>query len=90
MVDEKWQKVREIFDSALRRKPEERRKYVHEACAEDKLLLAEVESPLIISQKLKGLTSSIKTRGFFCVCVLLPCAVHQKTWTNRRGRFGVQ
>ncbi len=25
MADEKWQKVRETFDSALRRKPEERR-----------------------------------------------------------------
>jgi len=24
MTDENWQKVREIFDSALRRKPEER------------------------------------------------------------------
>ncbi len=46
MADEKRQKVREIFDSALRRKPEERRKFVHEACGEDKTLLAEVESLL--------------------------------------------
>jgi len=28
MADEKWQKVRKIFDSALRRKPEERRNYL--------------------------------------------------------------
>ena len=46
MPDEKWQKVREVFDSALRRQPEERRKFVHEACGEDKILLAEVESLL--------------------------------------------
>ncbi len=46
MADEKWQKVREVFDSALRRKPEERRKYIHVACGEDKTLLAEVESLL--------------------------------------------
>ncbi len=46
MPDEKWQKVREVFDSALRRQPEERRKFVNEACGDDKTLLAEVESLL--------------------------------------------
>jgi serine/threonine protein kinase/Tfp pilus assembly protein PilF len=46
MADEKWQQVREVFDSALRRKPEERRKFVIETCGEDKLLLTEVESLL--------------------------------------------
>jgi serine/threonine protein kinase len=46
MAEEKWQKVREIFDSALCRNPEERRKFVREACGEDKALLAEVESLL--------------------------------------------
>ena len=46
MVDEKWQKVREVFDSALRHKPEERRSFIHQACGEDKTLLAEVESLL--------------------------------------------
>ncbi|MBA3711402.1 MAG: protein kinase [Pyrinomonadaceae bacterium] len=46
MADENWQKVREVFDSALRRKPEERQKFVHEACGEDQTLLAEVESLL--------------------------------------------
>ncbi len=39
--------VRETFDSALRRQPEERRKFVHEACGVDKTLLAEVESLLL-------------------------------------------
>ncbi len=46
MADEKWQKVREVFDSALRLKPDERQKFVHEACGEDKTLFAEVESLL--------------------------------------------
>ena len=46
MVDETWQKVREVFDSALRHQPEERQNFVNEACGEDKILLAEVESLL--------------------------------------------
>jgi serine/threonine protein kinase/Tfp pilus assembly protein PilF len=46
MADEKWQKVREIFDSALRHKPDERRRFVNEVCGDDKILLAEVESLL--------------------------------------------
>ena len=46
MPDAAWQKVREIFDAALRRRPEERRSFVNEACGDDKTLLAEVESLL--------------------------------------------
>lgn len=46
MSDEKWQRVREIFDSALRRRPEERREFVNEVCGDDKTLRAEVESLL--------------------------------------------
>src|SRR5688500_724943 len=46
MVDEKWQRVREVFDSALRRKPEERRSFAIKACGDDKTLLTEVESLL--------------------------------------------
>ena len=46
MADNNWQKVREIFDSALRRKPDERRRFVYEVCGDDKTLLAEVESLL--------------------------------------------
>ena len=38
--------MREVFDSALSRQPEERQKFVNEACGEDKILLAEVESLL--------------------------------------------
>ncbi len=46
MVDHNWQKVREIFDAALRRRPEERPGFVNEVCGDDKTLLAEVESLL--------------------------------------------
>ncbi|MGI9067476.1 MAG: hypothetical protein ACR2HX_13880 [Pyrinomonadaceae bacterium] len=38
--------MKEIFDSALRRHPEERRRFTHEVCGGDKTLLAEVESLL--------------------------------------------
>jgi eukaryotic-like serine/threonine-protein kinase len=58
MADEKWQKVREIFDSALRRKPEERRNYVSEACGADKTLLADIESLL---SSLDGAESFLET-----------------------------
>src|SRR5687767_5869145 len=46
MADAKWQKVREIFDSALRHRPDERRRFVNDVCGDDKNLLAEVESLL--------------------------------------------
>ncbi|HSE31047.1 MAG TPA: protein kinase [Pyrinomonadaceae bacterium] len=46
MADEKWRRVREVFDGALSRKPEERQNFVNESCGEDKGLLAEVESLL--------------------------------------------
>ncbi len=46
MADNSWQKVREIFDSALRQKPDERRRFVQEACGNNKTLLAEVKSLL--------------------------------------------
>ena len=46
MPDAAWPKVRESFDAALRRRPEERRSFVNEACGDDKTLLAEVESLL--------------------------------------------
>src|SRR5687768_11572005 len=46
MVDKKWQQVREIFGSALRRRPEERSEFVVAACGNDESLLKEVESLL--------------------------------------------
>jgi eukaryotic-like serine/threonine-protein kinase len=46
MADDNWQRVREVFDSALGRPPEERQNFVSDTCGEDKILLAEVESLL--------------------------------------------
>jgi serine/threonine protein kinase/Tfp pilus assembly protein PilF len=43
-MDDKWQKVREIFDAALRYPPGERHKFIIASCRDDKELLAEVES----------------------------------------------
>ena len=47
MADDNWQKVRGVFDSAVRRPSAERRKFVRQACGVDKVLLAEVESLLL-------------------------------------------
>jgi serine/threonine protein kinase len=44
MADANWQKVREVFDGALRRQPEQRHNYISEACGHDEDLRAEVES----------------------------------------------
>ncbi|HKZ80547.1 MAG TPA: serine/threonine-protein kinase, partial [Pyrinomonadaceae bacterium] len=44
MAYENWQKVREVFDAALRQEPEDRQNYLNEACGDDKDLLTEVES----------------------------------------------
>lgn len=46
MADEKWQRVREVFDSAIRRRPDEREAFVRGACGVDEELLFEVESLL--------------------------------------------
>jgi serine/threonine protein kinase/Tfp pilus assembly protein PilF len=46
MADDSWQKVREIFDLALCLKPEERQKFVHKKCGDDKTLVSEIESLL--------------------------------------------
>ncbi|MCY7346138.1 MAG: serine/threonine protein kinase [Pyrinomonadaceae bacterium] len=46
MAHDNWQKVREVFDVAVRHKPKERQNYIVKTCGEDKTLLAEVESLL--------------------------------------------
>jgi serine/threonine protein kinase len=46
MNDERWQKVNELFYTALEREGEERKVFLLETCADDKELLAEVESLL--------------------------------------------
>ncbi|MFN2393868.1 MAG: protein kinase, partial [Pyrinomonadaceae bacterium] len=44
MAYENWQRVREVFDVALRQEPQDRQNYLNEACGDDKDLLTEVES----------------------------------------------
>ena len=46
MEAENWQQVRQIFDEALRQRPEERSRFVNETCASDITLFREVESLL--------------------------------------------
>ncbi len=46
MADDKWQKVREIFDAALRQKQEERSAFLESVCDGDSDLRREVESLL--------------------------------------------
>ncbi len=58
MAEEKWLKVREIFDSALQQKPDERRGFVNDVCGGDKTLLAEIESLL---SSLDGAESFMET-----------------------------
>jgi eukaryotic-like serine/threonine-protein kinase len=60
-VDTKWRQVREIFNSALGRKPEERLEFVIAACGEDKTLLREVESLL---SSLKSAESFLETPAY--------------------------
>lgn len=47
MPDEKWQKIREVFDSALRLKPEDRLEFARQACIGDADVFSEVESLLV-------------------------------------------
>jgi eukaryotic-like serine/threonine-protein kinase len=44
MAEVQWQKVKDIFNAAMRQKPEERRQFINQACGADKRLLTEVES----------------------------------------------
>ena len=42
----KWEEIKEVFDAALRQKPEERPKFLEEICAGDETVRREVESLL--------------------------------------------
>lgn len=57
-MDERWQKVREVFDSAIRRAPEERQDFVAQACSDDHSLLIEVESLLSSLDSASGFLES--------------------------------
>jgi serine/threonine-protein kinase len=44
MTDERWRQVRDVFDAALQRAPDERQSYIIEVCGNNEELLREVES----------------------------------------------
>src|SRR5947208_3374868 len=44
MTPERWQQVKQIFQSALERNPAERSAFLNQACADDPALRSEVES----------------------------------------------
>src|SRR5215813_8649220 len=54
MSSEKFAKAGELFDTALAMPSEARAKFLKEACGEDQLLLAEVESLLAAHTQAKG------------------------------------
>jgi len=51
-----WQKVKELFDAALERKPEDRASFLREACGPDTSLLEEIESLLTAFEQSDGLS----------------------------------
>src|SRR6266567_2346326 len=53
MTPQRWQQLKQIFQSALERNPAERSAFLNQACADDPLLRSQVES-LIASHKQAG------------------------------------
>jgi hypothetical protein len=53
MTPERWQQVKEIFNSAITYRPEERSSFISQACSGDEALRGEVES-LIASHEQSG------------------------------------
>src|SRR5689334_6700443 len=53
MTPERWQQVKEIFNSAITHRPEERGLFISQACSGDEELRSEVES-LIASHEQSG------------------------------------
>ena len=53
MTPERWQQVKEIFNSAITHRPEERSSFISQACSGDEELRSEVES-LIASHEQSG------------------------------------
>ena len=53
MTPERWQQVKEIFNSAIAHRPEERSSFISQACSGDEALRSEVES-LLASHEQSG------------------------------------
>ena len=59
---QRWQRIEEICHEALERSPDERALFVHEACAGDAALRAEVESLLANQSRADALGSGLGIR----------------------------
>lgn len=68
MTPERWQQVKEIFDSAIRYRPEHRGMFLSQACSGDDELRSEVES-LIVSHEKEG--SFIDEPAYYAAAELL-------------------
>ncbi len=68
MTPERWQQVKEIFDSAIKYLPEHRGEFLSEACSGDAALRSEVES-LITSHEKEG--SFIDEPAYYAAAELL-------------------
>jgi len=86
MADNNWQKVREIFDLASSLQPEERQNFVSEACGEDKILLAEVESLL---SSLSSAESFMETPAVTKVADLIEAETKKLEAGKRFGHYEI-
>ena len=86
MADEKWQKVRAVFDDALRRQPEERHKFIHGSCDGDQTLIAEVESLL---SALASADSFMETPAIAQVAGIVEAATNQLQPGMRFGHYEI-
>src|SRR5262249_16436394 len=68
MTPERWQQVKEIFDSAIKYRPEHRDVFLSQACSGDDDLRCEVES-LIVSHEKEG--SFIDEPSYYAAAHLL-------------------
>lgn len=65
MTPERWQQVEQIFQAALNRTPEERSRFVSEACANDLTLKRDVEALLLQHDSAGGLDQSAYAPSVF-------------------------
>jgi len=62
MTDERWREISRLYNAAAALEPAERAAFLHEACGNDDLLCAEVESLLLDDSRAEELLESAATR----------------------------
>src|SRR5688500_15056980 len=93
MTPERWQQLKQIFQSALERNPAERSAFLNQACAGDSVLRSEVES-LISSHDQAGDSIEAKaveaaTEMFENDQAIMGKQVGRYQVLNRNGRGGM-